>query len=588
MRGIVVDDRVWFRKIDVTMDRRDGMRIALAQIDTTVGDFEGNVAKVLEALDRAREGGAEVVVFPELTLCGYPPLDLLERRSFLAANQAALGRVIRETRGLAAVVGLATEAPAGRIQPARNSVAFVADGRLLALGHKTLLPTYDVFDEERYFVPADTECLVTYRGTTFGLTICEDLWNDRTYWPMRRYPLDPVERLVDRGAEVVLNLAASPFHSGKARLREEMASVTARRHGKPVLMCNLVGGNDELIFDGSSVGISPEGKVLCRARAFAQDLVWADVAPTRGVFLEGRVEPPSTHEPADVLAALELGLRDYVHKCGFRDVLIGLSGGIDSAVTAAISARALGPDHVLTVALPSRYSSRSSLEDAAALARNLKIQHRTISIEPLFQSALDLLQPLFGDRPHDVTEENLQARFRGVILMALSNKFGHLLLTTGNKSEYAVGYATLYGDMCGGLGVIADLPKGLVYQVAREINRQAGQAVIPESILTKAPSAELRPDQKDQDSLPPYDVLDGILQAYVEEALPMREIVARGYDPNTVRKVLRLIERSEYKRRQAAPGLRVTTKAFGMGRRIPLANRFSDAESLDPEPSRTP
>ncbi len=556
------------------------MRIAMAQIDTIVGDFEGNVGKVLETLEAARRSGAELVVFPELTLCGYPPLDLLERRSFLRANHEALERLRPGVRGIAAVVGLATRSSDGDARPARNSAAFIADGRVVGMGHKTLLPTYDVFDEERYFVPADSEFLVSYRGTRFGITICEDLWNDRTYWPMRRYSLDPVERLVDRGVDVILNLAASPFHSGKPRLREQMASATARRHGLPVFICNLVGGNDELVFDGSSMAVSPDGRLLCRAGAFREDLVWADVLTGEASCVGGRVEPAPTEGAADILEALELGLRDYVVKCGFDRVVLGLSGGIDSALTAAVAARALGPDSVLGVALPSRYSSRSSLEDAATLAQNLGIEYRTISIDPLFQCGLDTLKPVFGDRPMDVTEENLQARFRGIVLMALSNKFGYLLLTTGNKSEYAVGYATLYGDMCGGLGVIADLPKMLVYEVAREVNRQAKRAIIPGAILAKAPSAELRPGQKDQDSLPPYEVLDGILRAHVEESRTLEEIVGRGYDRASVQLVLRLIERSEFKRRQAAPGIRVTTKAFGMGRRVPLANRFSETAPL--------
>ncbi len=349
------------------------------------------------------------------------------------------------------------------------------------MAHKTLLPTYDVFDEERYFVPAATQVRVQHRGVRIGVTICEDLWNDRTYWPMRRYPLDPVERLVDGGVDIIVNLSASPFHSGKPRLREQIAVSAARRHGKPVFLCNLVGGNDELIFDGSSLAAFPDGTIGCRAAAFREDLVWADVDGEAG-FVAGRVEPAPTEGAADVLAALELGLRDYLEKCGFRSVVLGLSGGIDSAVTAAVAARAIGPDKVYGVTLPSRYSSRGSIEDSEALARNLGIHYQMISIESLFQAGLELLGPVFAGLPADITEENMQARFRGVVLMALSNKFGHLLLTTGNKSEYAVGYATLYGDMCGGLAVIADLPKMLVYEVAREVNRQAGFAVIPDAI----------------------------------------------------------------------------------------------------------
>lgn len=552
------------------------MRIALAQINTVIGDFAGNLTQIRHAIEAARSQGADLVLFPELALCGYPPLDLIERTSFVRANEKALEEVLPRTHGLAVVLGLVTAAGADHARPGRNTAAFIADGDIIALRHKTLLPSYDVFDEDRYFVPAETNEPVTYRGTRFGISICEDLWNDRGFWARSRYPVDPVERLVEQGAQVLLNLSASPFHVGKAGLRRDIVAAAAARHRRFVFLTNLVGGNDELIFDGSSLGVGPDGAPVCQAASFREELLCCDFDPDDHSPASGQRHALPTTRAREVLEALELGLRDYVFKCGFRKVVLGLSGGIDSALTAAIATRALGPDNVMGVAMPSRYSSQGSVDDARALAEGLGISFQVISIEPLFKASLEALEPVFAGLPQDLTEENLQARARGVVLMALANKFGRLLLNTGNKSEAAVGYSTLYGDMCGGLAVIADLPKGLVYEVAREINALAGYNVIPESTLTKAPSAELRPDQKDQDSLPPYAVLDAILEAYVEDCKTIEDIMAMGYEREVVVSVTRMIDRSEYKRRQAPPGLRVTSKAFGMGRRLPLAQRFRE------------
>lgn len=561
------------------------MRLALAQLNPTIGHFDHNLRLICAQLEKARALHADLVLFPELALCGYPPRDLLERRAFQDATANALNALLPHTHGLAVVMGLATPAPEGSARHARNSAVFLADGKIIAQRHKTLLPTYDVFDEDRYFEPAEANAPVVWRGTSFGLTICEDLWNDRSFWTRSRYDRDPVEALVAQGAQVILNLSASPYHVGKPLFRQELVAAAARRHQRPIFLVNQVGGNDELVFDGHSLGVGPDGNLLCRAPGFQEALLCYDLEdelePIAGQNSSLPEQPPliaplATDAPEEVLQALELGLRDYVQKCGFRKVLLGLSGGIDSALTAAIAARALGPENVHGVALPSRYSSEGSITDARALAENLGIRFDIMSIETMFQGALQTLEPLFEGRPWDLAEENMQSRSRGLLLMALSNKFGGLLLTTGNKSELAVGYCTMYGDMCGGLAVISDLPKQMVYAVSRKVNELSGREVIPESTLTKAPSAELRPDQKDQDSLPPYEVLDPILEAYVEDLKTVAEIVGMGFEPATVSRVVRLIETSEYKRRQAAPGLRVTSKAFGVGRRVPVAQRFRE------------
>ncbi|RME95541.1 MAG: NAD+ synthase [Verrucomicrobia bacterium] len=546
------------------------MKAALAQINTTIGDFDGNLRLIREALRRAEATGAELLVTPELAITGYPPRDLLLRESFLNRSRQCLEALAAEIGRTAVVVGYVDRNRSGEGREATNSAALLHEGRIVAIRHKTLLPTYDVFDEDRYFEPAAENEPVEWNGHVLGLTICEDVWTDAPVWPRRRYRRNPAAELVAAGARCLLNLSASPWHLGKNRVRHEMLATLARRLHVPLLYCNSVGGNDELIFDGASLALDREGRVLARGALFAEDLVVVD---TEGTPLTA---PPG--EPADeekLHRALVLGLRDYLYKCGFRSAVLGLSGGIDSAVTAALAVAALGPENVHGVALPSRYSSEGSLRDAEALARNLGIRFDVIPIEPAFQALKESLAPVFRDLPEDVTEENIQARLRGVILMALSNKFGSLLLTTGNKSELAVGYCTLYGDMCGGLAVINDLPKTAVYRLARWINRE--REIIPTACLTKPPSAELRPGQTDQDSLPPYEMLDAILEAYVVEGRSLEQIVQAGFDREVVRRVVRLIDLSEYKRRQAAPGLKVTSKAFGMGRRLPIAQRYREA-----------
>lgn len=544
------------------------MKIALAQINTTIGDFEANEALIRSAYARGVNAGADVVVVPELATTGYPPRDLLLRSGFVEANLGVLGRLEQETGSTALLVGFVGRNPVRPGRELTNAVACLQNGRCLAVRTKSLLPNYDVFDEERYFEPAEENRPVALGGRLVGLTVCEDLWNDEDFWPERRYRRNPAAELAAAGARVLFNLSASPWHLGKDRTREEMLRSLAGKSGVPVVYCNLVGGNDELIFDGGSLVMGSTGSCLARGARFQEDFLVVDT--------ERAVTAPAAlaEDEEQVYRALVVGVRDYLHKCGFRSALLGLSGGIDSALTACIAAEALGPENVWGISLPSQFSSAGSLEDARALAANLGIRYDVIPIQAPFLGLQQQLQGVFAGRPADLTEENLQARLRGVVLMALSNKFGALLLTTGNKSELAVGYCTLYGDMCGGLAVISDVPKTMVYRLARWVNRE--RVLIPESSITKAPSAELRPNQTDQDSLPPYDVLDAILEAYVVEGRAPEEIMRRAFDPATVTRVLRLIDRSEYKRRQAAPGLKVTTKAFGVGRRLPIAQRFQE------------
>lgn len=544
------------------------MKIALAQINTTVGDFDGNATRILAAYRRGEAAGAEVVMTPELAVAGYPPRDLLWRRGFIARGEVVLEQLAAATGRTGLVVGCVGANEAGTGRPATNSVALLAQGRVLARRHKTLLPTYDVFDEDRYFEPAERNEPVEFAGVRVGLTICEDLWNDVEFWPDRRYRRNPAAELVTAGAQLILNVSASPWHLGKNRVRHELLRRLAVRCGTPLIYCNSVGGNDELVFDGGSLAFGPDGGLLAAGALFAEDLVMVDTTVTPAAGVEELPDEEKLHR------ALVLGTRDYLHKCGFARAVLGLSGGIDSAVTAALAVAALGPENVHGVALPSGFSSPGSLADARRLAANLGIRFDEIPIQESFGVVKAGLAPLFAGRPEDLTEENLQARLRGVILMALSNKFGSLLLTTGNKSEVAVGYCTLYGDMCGGLAVINDVPKTMVYRLARWINRD--REIIPVASITKPPSAELRPDQTDQDTLPPYEVLDAILEAYVVEGRSVGEIRDLGFDEPTVRRVIGLIEASEYKRRQAAPGLKVTSKAFGVGRRLPIAQRYRE------------
>lgn len=548
------------------------MRVALAQINTTVGDLPGNEARILEAYRSAADSGADLVVFPELTLTGYPPRDLLLRDAFIEATLATLGRLAKATGTAGLVAGFVGRSGRNPGRGLTNSVALLAEGSIAAIRHKTLLPTYDVFDEDRYFDPAESNEPVTFRGHRLGLTVCEDFWNDEDFWSERRYRPNPAACLVEAGATLLVNLSASPWQLGKERTRKAMLSQLASKSRVPVVYVNLVGGNDELVFDGQSCVLDAQGRTVGQARAFTTDQVIVDLEDPQPA------EPGTACDEQRLHEALVLGTRDYLQKCGFRSAVLGLSGGIDSAVVACLAVAALGADQVRGLSLPSEFSSQGSLDDARDLAHNLGMAHDIVPIQPPFEAMKAQLAPLFGGREEDTTEENLQARLRGVTLMAMSNKFGSLLLTTGNKSELAVGYCTLYGDMCGGLAVISDVPKTLVYRLARWINedarRRTGRILIPESSITKPPSAELRPDQTDQDSLPPYEVLDAVLEGYVVEERSAEDLVASGLDAAAVRRVVRLIDGSEYKRRQAAPGLKVTSRAFGVGRRMPIAQRW--------------
>ncbi len=564
------------------------MRIALAQINPTVGDIAGNVKKIVAFAARAREAGATTVVFPELCLIGYPPKDLLLKPQFVADNLSALRAIAGEVPGIDAIVGYA-DRNEGIGKPLYNAVAVVRDGQIRSRHFKSLLPTYDVFDESRYFEPGPTsedENLIRIGDQTVGLSICEDLWNDERLIERPLYKENPIADMNAAGAELLINSSASPFHVGKHAFRLELFAAQAKRYGKPLIVVNQVGGNDELIFDGNSVAFDAQGNVIAHAKDFEEDLVVFDL--NRGVGASPTLRGQGAHattELEQVYKALVLGLRDYVQKCGFRSVVLGLSGGIDSALTAALAVAALGKDKVVGVAMPSRFSSQHSIDDARALAENLGIEFHIVPIDGVHQSYEKTLAPVFAGRQADVTEENLQARIRGALLMAFSNKFNHLLLTTGNKSELAVGYCTLYGDMCGGLAVISDIPKTTVWDLSRYVNAQAGRELIPQRSIDKVPSAELRPNQTDQDSLPPYEVLDAILQRYVEEERSASEIVKDGFDAATVARVIKLIDRSEYKRRQAAPGLRVTSRAFGVGRRMPIAQNYVQLPLTHGEPS---
>jgi len=541
------------------------VKIALGQINPTVGDFSGNAAKIIEFALQARSAGAGLIVFPELAVCGYPPRDLVERPSFVARNRATVGKIAAETQGISVICGTVTPAEPDSVKKAMNSAALLREGRIEFIQSKMLLPTYDVFDESRNFTPAKSQQLFSFCGRQMALTICEDAWNDKRFWNRRLYTVDPVEELVRAGGNFVLNISASPFWLGKRELRRDMLAAIAKNQRVPVAMVNQVGGNDSLVFDGSSLVIAPDGQVIAQAKSFEEDLIYFDSQK-----LTGDMHPQVAGEEASAYEALVLGTRDYVHKCGFARAIVGLSGGIDSALTASIAADALGSENVIGVGMPGPYSSRGSIDDARELAGNLKIRFELISIQEIYEAASHTLAPVFDAMPQDVTEENIQSRARGLLLMSMSNKFGALVLSTGNKSELAVGYCTLYGDMVGGLAVISDVPKTLVYRLSAYVNSR--RKVIPDATIEKPPSAELRPDQKDSDSLPPYDVLDPILEDYVEESCSAEQIArVHNFDPDLVRRVIRMVERSEYKRQQAAPGIKISTKAFGYGRRFPVA-----------------
>ncbi|MDQ2844077.1 MAG: NAD+ synthase [Acidobacteriota bacterium] len=553
------------------------MRIALAQINNTVGDLDANAAKILDFARRAERARAEVVAFPELALTGYPPRDLVEKHSFLDRTARALDAIAHESSALdlTLVVGYVGRAKNSALR-AQNSLAVIERGKIVFRQSKMLLPNYDVFDEVRYFQPAFEQDICTIRGTRVALVICEDAWNDKQYWERRRYSRDPLEELVQKGAQLILSINASPWNIGKRRQRQEIFRALTQRFGLPAVYVHMVGGNDQLIFDGSSFAITAEGELAAQAKSFEEDIVMFDSSSGTG-----DVRPTDLDPDEAAYDALVLGTRDYIRKCGFRSVLVGLSGGIDSALVGTIAVEAVGKENVTGVGMPGPYSSEHSLTDAKTLACNLGIRFEVESIKEGYQSMLSNLQPLFAGYAADTTEENLQSRLRGLVLMALSNKFGSLVLTTGNKSEIAVGYCTLYGDMAGGLAVISDVPKTMVYRLARIANcrfQKRGLAPpIPESTLTKPPSAELRPNQKDTDSLPEYPVLDSILEDYIEEYKSVPEIAAdTGASEEAVRDIVRKVDRNEYKRQQAAPGLRITPKAFGVGRRFPIAHRFAE------------
>jgi NAD+ synthase (glutamine-hydrolysing) len=554
------------------------MRIALAQINTTVGDLQRNVAKIIDFAGRAEREGAQIVVFPELCITGYPPRDFVEKQSFLDGSEAALQEVARRSASLkvAIVVGYVARTKEINALPAQNAAAVIHEGRVVFDQRKILLPNYDVFDEARYFHPASSQQIWEFAGRRIALVICEDAWNDKQYWPRQRYSRDPVEELMALGGELIITINASPFNIGKRQQREKIFEATARRFDCPAIYVNQIGGNDQLVFDGSSFGVSANGRIAATASSFSEDLVCFDVDANRG---DDHADLADEEEAA--FEALVLGTKDYIRKCGFSRVLIGLSGGIDSALVAAIAVEAVGKENVMGVGMPGPYSSEHSIDDARSLAASLDIRFEIVPINSGYKAMLGTLDPLFEGLPLDTTEENLQSRLRGVTLMALSNKFGAIVLTTGNKSELAVGYCTLYGDMCGGLAVISDVPKTLVYRLSRVANKRRARAglpdAIPENTFTKPPSAELRPDQKDTDSLPEYDVLDSILAGYVERYESAQQIAEEGHLPlDLVRDIIRKVERNEYKRQQAAPGLRLTTKAFGIGRRFPIAHRFSE------------
>jgi NAD+ synthetase len=545
------------------------MIIGLLQLNSTIGDFSANRKKLLAGYDQACARGAEFVLAPELFLCGYPPRDLLQRTDFIEANLAALAETARGVGAVPLCVGYVDRNPDKPGRGLRNSAAVLQNGTVVWRTHKSLLPTYDVFDEDRYFEPAQSAAPYPFKGRQLGITVCEDIWNDEDFWPDRRYRRDPVRELAAQGAEIILNLSASPWHEGKERTRLEMLQRVARDEKIPLAQVNLAGANDELIFDGHSLALNGRGEVLALGKGFAEDVLVVDFSPSINARRPAPSFPPREQQ---IFSALSLGIRDYVRKCGFQSVLLGLSGGIDSALVAVLAADALGAENVWGVALPARHSSRGSLTDAEALAKNLGIRYQVLPIEPAFEAVEGQLETVFaGTRPNEA-EENIQSRLRGVMLMALSNKFGGLVLTTGNKSEMAVGYCTLYGDMSGALAPIADVLKTDVYAIARWVNRD--REIIPADTLTKPPSAELRPGQTDQDSLPPYEVLDAILQAYIVDHRSKEEIIRSGFDAAMVNDVINKVTFSEYKRRQAAPGLKVSPRAFGMGRRIPVAQRF--------------
>ena len=540
------------------------MKIALAQINPIIGDFKHNTEKMMGFIEKAKGLSCDLIIFSELVISGYPPQDLLERQDFVAANRDYLHKLVNSVTGIGAVCGFIDENPNQEGNPLYNSAVLFDEGKILHRAHKRLLPTYDVFDEERHFEPGAEYALTLYKGWRIGLTICEDIWNDKDLFPRRLYPVDPVARMIKEGADLIINISASPYCAGKREFKWDMLANISKKYNVPLLYVNQVGGNDSVLFDGISMAFDSTGRMAARARDFEEDMVVFETETQ-----EGELHPVTGTDAESVLKALIMGTRDYVRKCGFARALVGLSGGIDSALTACIAVQALGEENVMGVFMPSQYTSKENFEDTESLARNLGIELVRVPISGLFEKYLQELSPVFKDVATEVTGQNIQARIRATLLMALSNKLGHLVLSTGNKSEAAVGYCTLYGDMSGGLAVISDVPKAMVYELAHLINKDG--EVIPARILQKAPSAELRPDQLDQDDLPPYEILDGILKAYIEDNKGPDEITAMGFDSSIVRDVIKRVDSNEYKRYQAPPGLKVTTKSFGYGRRYPLA-----------------
>jgi len=545
------------------------MKLALTQINPVIGDFTGNIANIARQIDQAHNAGCQLAIFPELAISGYPPQDYLEHEAFLTQQEAAIDNLVAATQGIAVLCGAITRHSGGTGKPLHNSALLLTDGKILFSAHKRLLPTYDVFDEARYFEPGQASSPFTYQGLRLGITICEDIFNDENSFPHPLYQANPVADLMRGGIDLLINIAASPFTIGKQQLRRTIFSQLCRKYHVPLLYVNQVGGQDSVLFDGDSMVLDHDGALCLQANSFCEDMLIIDTEQ-----LHAAHPPRENDETALVFQALAMGCRDYIRKCGFSKVLLGLSGGIDSALTCAIACAALGAANVTGVALPSPYTSPASIEDAMILAKNLGIRFEIIDISATFASFRQTLTPLFAGLQEDVTEQNIQARIRGTLLMALANKFNALLLTTGNKSEMAVGYCTLYGDMAGALALLADVPKQMVYALARFINRH--QEIIPARTISRAPTAELAPDQKDQDDLPPYEVLDPILSAYLEEHLSIAEIAGRGFDRDIVEDIVRRIKRNEYKRQQAAMGLKVTSKAFGYGRRYPIAQRFRE------------
>ncbi|MDP6924600.1 MAG: NAD+ synthase [Candidatus Scalindua sp.] len=557
------------------------MKICLAQINPTIGAFKQNAQKICKSIDAARKQGADLVIFPEMSVVGYPPKDLLELSGFVDSNLEALEEIKNSVSDIAAIVGFVDRNVERRGKALHNAAAYIKNRKIISRHYKSLLPTYDVFDEDRYFEPTHDVSIAKISGRKFGISICEDAWGADAVWPGTIHHKDPVECMINQGAEIIINISASPFTIGKQDARLKMLTGHAKRYNVPIVFVNQIGGNDDLVFDGNSLVINKKGIVVARASDFKEDLLMVEFKGSDVNIWEGKLKTgkkkaryvAGESDVESVYKALVLGTQDYVKKCGFKKAVIGLSGGIDSAVTAVIAVKALGRNKVLGVTMPSSFSSKGSVEDSVVLAEKLGIDCQVIPIKSVYNAYTKTLSGIFAGLPFDVTEENLQARIRGKVLMAISNKHGYLVLTTGNKSELAVGYCTLYGDMCGGLAVISDIPKTMVYDLAEYINRR--KEIIPTETIEKPPSAELCPNQKDQDSLPPYDILDGVLMAYIEETKDVGDIVGMGYDESLVKDIINKVDRNEYKRKQAAPGLKVTTKAFGTGRRMPLAQRYT-------------